>query len=86
MRRAATIISSQAERLARLIGLADYFSMDFRIDETGEPTFFEFEVRPAVAIYDFHNYLRSVHSLSLGEALARSMRLAYSRRLAITQT
>jgi D-alanine-D-alanine ligase len=79
-RRAIETIVPQAERLARLVGLADYFSMDFRIDAKGEPTFFEFEVCPAVTIYDFQTYLRSVHGLGLGAALARSMQLAYSRR------
>ena len=78
-RHAIKTIVPQAERLARLVGLADYFSMDFRIDAKGEPTFFEFEVCPAVTIYDFQTYLRSVHGLSLGAALARSMQLAYSR-------
>jgi hypothetical protein len=79
-RRAMTTIAAQAERFARLVGLADYFSMDFRIDETGAPTFFEFEVCPAVTIYDFQTYLRSVHGLSLGAAMARSMRRAHLRR------
>jgi hypothetical protein len=82
-RRAVAAISTQAEQLARLVGLADYFSMDFRIDAAGEPTFFEFEVCPAVTIYDFQTYLKSVHGLSLGAALARSMRLAHSRRLSM---
>jgi D-alanine-D-alanine ligase len=76
-RRARAAIAEQAERLARLVGLADYFSMDFRIDETGAPTFFEFETCPAVTIYDFQTYLRSIHDLSLGAALARSMRRAH---------
>jgi hypothetical protein len=84
-RRAVAAISAQAERLARLVGLTDYFSMDFRIDAAGEPTFFEFEVCPAVTIYDFQTYLRSVHGLSLGAALARSMRLAHSRRLSMQE-
>jgi hypothetical protein len=79
-RRTVQAIPPQAERLARLVGLADYFSMDFRLDETGTPTFLEFEVCPAVTIYDFQTYLRSVHGLGLGAALARSMQLAYSRR------
>jgi hypothetical protein len=79
-RRAGAMIAAQAERLARLVGLADYFSMDFRIDEKGAPTFFEFETCPAVTIYDFQTYLRSVHSLPLGAALARSMRRAYLKR------
>src|SRR5271170_5068642 len=77
LRRAAAMISTQAEGLARLVGLEDYFSMDFRIDGDGAPTFFEFEVCPAVTIYDFQAYLRLVHRLSLGEALAHSMRRAF---------
>ena len=84
-RRAAQTIASQAERLARLLRLQDCFSMDFRIDGDGAPTFFEFEVCPAVTIYDFQSYLGSVHRLSLGEALARSMRRAYRRRYAVSE-
>ena len=79
-RRTVQAIVAQAERLVRLVGLADYFSMDFRIDETGTPTFLEFEICPAVTIYDFQTYLRSVHGLTLGAALARSMQRAYLRR------
>jgi D-alanine-D-alanine ligase len=80
-----TTLAAQAERLARLVGLSDYFSMDFRVDEKGEPTFFEFEVCPAVTIYDFQTYLGAVHRLPLGEALARSMLGAYERRLTMTE-
>jgi D-alanine-D-alanine ligase len=72
-----------SERLARLIGLRDYFSMDFRIDEEGKPTFFEFEVCPGVTIYDFQNYLATAHGLGLGEALARAFVLAFERSRAI---
>jgi len=53
--------------------------MDFRLDARGAPVFFEFEVCPAVTIYDFASYLRGVHGLSLGEALARSFVLAHAR-------
>jgi hypothetical protein len=84
-RRAQTILAAQVERLARLVGLRDYFSMDFRIDASGEPTFFEFEVCPAVTIYDFQMYLKSVHHLSLGEALARSIPRAHARRRAMRE-
>jgi D-alanine-D-alanine ligase len=73
-------IADAAERLARLLSLAHVFSMDFRIDaRSGAPVFFEFEVCPAVTIYDFQSYLRGVHGLSLGQALAKSFRLAHSR-------
>jgi len=79
-RRAVALILNFSARLARLIGLRDLFSIDFRIDADGRPTFFEFEVCPGVTIYDFQNYLRSRRGLSLGEALAKSMRLAFPRR------
>ncbi len=79
-RQAAATIEEGAARLARLIGLCDYWSMDFRVDAVGRPVFFEFEVCPAVTIYDFSEYLGAVHGLKLGPALARSMRLAFDRR------
>jgi D-alanine-D-alanine ligase len=72
------IIESSA-RLARLVGLRDCFSIDFRIDAEGKPTFFEFEVCPAVTIYDFQNYLAR-RGVTLGVALAKSMRIAFERR------
>ena len=78
--RAVTAISDGVRRLARLLPLQDYFSMDFRIDAAGQPTLFEFETCPAVTIYDFADYLRTVQGLSLGQALSRSLRLAHARR------
>ncbi|HXZ16528.1 MAG TPA: hypothetical protein VEH77_11245 [Roseiarcus sp.] len=77
-RRVVEAVVDGAQRLARLVGLRDCFSIDFRIDETGRPTFFEFEVCPAVTIYDFQNYLAG-RGLTLGGALAKSMRLAFTR-------
>jgi D-alanine-D-alanine ligase len=79
-RQAVALILDFSARLARLIGLRDIFSIDFRIDADGRPTFFEFEVCPGVTIYDFQNYLRQRRGLSLGEALAKAMRGAYERR------
>ena len=79
-RRAAAAIEEGAARLARLLGLRDYWSMDFRVDAAGRSVFFEFEVCPAVTIYDFSEYLGTVHRLTLSQALARSMRLAFERR------
>jgi D-alanine-D-alanine ligase len=72
-------------RLVRLVGLRDIFSIDFRIDADGRPTFFEFEVCPGVTIYDFQNYLRRRRGLSLGEALARALQVAYARRRAMDE-
>ena len=69
-------------RLARLVGLRDCFSIDFRIEADGRPVFLEFEVCPAVTIYDFQNYLAG-RGLTLGAVSAKAMRLAYARRRAI---
>ena len=72
-------IEQAADRLARLLGLSGIFSMDFRLGLDGRPVFLEFEVCPAVTIYDFQTYLRGVHGLTLGPALARALRLAHRR-------
>jgi len=74
----ARIIESSA-RLGRLVGLRDCFSIDFRVDAEGRPTLFEFEVCPAVTIYDFQNYLAR-RDETLGVALAKAMRIAFERR------
>jgi D-alanine-D-alanine ligase-like ATP-grasp enzyme len=84
-RQAVARILDFSLRLARLIGLRDVFSIDFRIEADGRPTFFEFEVCPGVTIYDFQNYLRQRRGLSLGEALAKAMRVAYARRRAMDE-
>ena len=78
-RRAVAGIIESSARLARLVGLRDCFSIDFRIDAEGRPTFFEFEVCPAVTIYDFQNYLAR-RGVTLGVALAKAMRIAFERR------
>jgi D-alanine-D-alanine ligase len=80
-RRAVALIQDFSARLARLIGLRDLFSIDFRIDADGRPTFFEFEVCPGVTIYDFQNYL-SRRGVTLGGGLAKAMRLAFESRAA----
>ncbi|MEH3118194.1 MAG: hypothetical protein PGN25_11560 [Methylorubrum populi] len=76
---AACLVMVYADRLRRLISLQDYFSMDFRLDAEGRPIFFEFEVCPAVTIYDFQHYLANTHGLNLGPALARSLLIAFER-------
>ena len=68
------------ERLARLLGLRDYFSLDIRLGDDGTPWFLEFETCPAVTIYDFQTYLSSVHGLTLGEALAASLKRVPERK------
>jgi D-alanine-D-alanine ligase-like ATP-grasp enzyme len=84
-RRAVALILEFSVRLARLVGLRDVFSIDFRIDAAGRPTLFEFEVCPGVTIYDFQTYLRRRRGLSLGEALARALHIAYARRLGMDE-
>jgi hypothetical protein len=44
----------------------------------------EFEVSPAVTIYDFQNYL-SGRALTRGAALAKAMRIAFARRIAAAE-
>src|SRR5271165_603584 len=77
--RALAGIVEASGRLKRLVDLRDCFSLDFRIDLEGRPTFFEFEVCPAVTIYDFQNYLAR-RGVTLGAGLAQAMRLAFARR------
>lgn len=84
-RRAVERILDLSARLARLIGLRDLFSIDFRIRTDGEPVFLEFEVSPAVTIYDFQNYLRRRRGVSLGEALASALEIAHARGRAIEE-
>jgi D-alanine-D-alanine ligase-like ATP-grasp enzyme len=79
---AAGRIEEAARRLAGALGLRDYFSLDFRVDEAGEPWFLEFEVCPAVTIYDFLTYLREAHRTDLPGALARAAPPAHARRVA----
>ncbi len=83
-RRAVARILDSSARLSRLLGLRDYFSMDFRIDADGRPTLFEFEVCPGVTIYDFQNYLER-RGVTLGDALGKAMRIAFARSRAIEE-
>jgi D-alanine-D-alanine ligase-like ATP-grasp enzyme len=83
-RNALAAIVEASVRLAGLLRLCDCFSMDFRFDAEARPTFFEFEVCPAVTIYDFQSYLGR-RGLTLGAALAKSMRLAFAKRGAVDE-
>lgn len=74
-------VERAARHIARAAGLRDYFSFDFRLDAEGRPWFLEFEVCPAVTIYDFLTYLRDVHATDLPGALTRAVPLAFARRL-----
>jgi D-alanine-D-alanine ligase len=83
-RRAVARVLDSSASLSRLLGLSDYFSIDFRIDADGRPTFFEFEVCPGVTIYDFQDYLER-RGVTLGDALAKAMRIAFARGRAIEE-
>ncbi len=83
-RNAVLGIVDSSVRIARLMRLRDCFSIDFRIDAEGRPTLFEFEVSPAVTIYDFQNYLAR-RGVTLGAGLAKAMRLAFARRAAMNE-
>ena len=79
---AAGRIVEAAGRIARAVGLRDYYSFDFRLDPDGQPWFLEFEVCPAVTIYDFLTYLGDAHRVDLIGALTRAAPLAFARRRA----
>jgi hypothetical protein len=78
---ATAAIAAASRLMASVAGLRDCFSLDFRIDGAGEPWFVEFEVGPAVTIYDFLTYLRDVHGTDLPGALVRAAPPAFARRL-----
>lgn len=71
-----------AQRLARVLELRDYWSIDFRLGSDGRAWFLELEVCPAVTIYDFLTYLRDVHDCGLPQAIARATPAAWQRRRA----
>ncbi|MFL5335858.1 MAG: hypothetical protein ACJ8H8_22425 [Geminicoccaceae bacterium] len=79
---AAAAVAAATRLIARVAGLRDCYSLDFRIDGAGEPWFLEFEVGPAVTIYDFMTYLRDNFGTDLPGALIRAAPLAFARRLA----
>ena len=83
-RRAAQLatIRDATTRLVRLLGLRDYFSLDFRLGADGTVYFLELEVCPAVTIYDFLTYLHSAYGLGLAAALVEATVAAHARRLA----
>ena len=75
----ATEIAAMARRVAVGLGLRDVFSLDFRVSTGGVPYLLEFEVCPAVTIYDFRRYLADHWVCDLPEALARSVGRAFRR-------
>ena len=73
------VIEKAVGQIQTLLGLRDYFSFDFRVGEDGSVNFLEFEVCPAVTIYDFQAYLENSYGVDLPTALARSARRAFRR-------
>lgn len=59
-----------AATLMRATGLADVFSMDFRLAEDGMISLLEFEVCPGLPCFDFRAYCRSQWGMELPQAMA----------------
>lgn len=72
-------IADMTRRLAAGVGLRDVFSIDVRVSPEGVPHLLEFEVCPAVTIYDFHRYLADRWGCDLPEAVARAASHAFDR-------
>lgn len=72
-------IEMAARHLARVAGLRHYWSMDFRLGEDGTAWFLEFEVCPAVTIYDFLTYLHEGHGQDLPGAISLAAKAAWTR-------
>lgn len=70
---ARTRISESARVLAEAVGLRDLFSLDIRLGADGTPWLLEFEVSPAVTIFDVKRYLRDYWSLDLPQAVAGAL-------------
>lgn len=79
---AATVagVEAAAGQIGQLLGLQDYYSFDFRVGDDGQVYFLEFEVCPAVTIYDFQAYLESSYAIDLPAALRTAVQRAYARR------
>lgn len=75
----ATGIADIARRLAAGVGLRDVFSIDMRVSSDGLPHLLEFEVCPAVTIYDFRRYLADHWGCDLPEAVARAASHTFGR-------
>jgi D-alanine-D-alanine ligase len=74
-------IAALARQVERVMGLRDYWSIDLRLAEDGTIWFLEFEVCPAVTIYDFLTYLAEDHGLTLPDAIVLGTAAAYRRRV-----
>lgn len=73
-------IELAVKQLMTRIGLRDVFSADFRVSHEHNYGFLlEFEVCPAVTIYDFTAYLENQLDVNLAEGLHRAMKWAFER-------
>jgi len=75
----AEAIAGMVRQVARGIGLRDLFSFDIRVSADRTPTLLEFEVCPAVTIYDFRRYLSDYWGCDLPGALVRTVGAAFER-------
>lgn len=71
---AAAAIRAIAARLMDGIGLADVFSLDFRLGDDGASSLIEFEVCPGLPCFDFRDYCRRQWGMELAEAMAETTR------------
>ena len=67
---AATAILEIAKTLMQGLGLADVFSMDFRVEKDGKATLIEFEVCPGLPCFDFREYVKKTWNMPLPTAMA----------------
>jgi len=63
-------IRDVAGRLVRGLGLADVFSLDFRVEADDTVHLIEFEVCPGLPCFDFRAYCRQGWGMELAEAMA----------------
>jgi D-alanine-D-alanine ligase len=80
--KAAKKIRAIAARLMQTLGLADVFSLDFRVEADDTVHLIEFEVAPGLPCFDFRAYCRVQWGLTLAEAMAETAAKRFSGRSA----
>ena len=73
-------IEKAVNQLAAFFELRDIYTFDFRVTPDGVPYFLEFEVCPAVTIYDFQIYLQETYGIDLPTALLNATTHAHTNQ------
>ena len=73
-------IGQMLRRVVDGFGLRDLFSLDIRLGEDGTPWLLEFEVCPAVTIFDFKRYLADQWQRDLPTAIGDALLNAMARK------